>query len=62
MVRLTVCKWFRNKNKIYRMRGEGYCVSTRKNTDGEFEESAPRLMGWRCQLGGLSRVVNFPEI
>jgi len=19
-------KWFRNKNKIYRMRGEGYCV------------------------------------
>ena len=44
-------KWFRNKNKIHRMRGEGYCVSTKKNTDGELEESAPRLMGSRCQLG-----------
>ena len=40
----TSRKWFRNKNKIHRMRGEGYCVST-KNTDGEFEESAPASDG-----------------
>ena len=46
-------KWFRNKNK-------GYCVSTKKNTDGEFEESAPRLMGSRCQPEGLRERCKLP--
>ena len=30
-------KWFRNKNKIHRMRGEGYCVSSKKNTEGSLK-------------------------
>jgi len=47
-------KWFRNQNKIQRMRGDGYCSST-KNVEGEFEERAPRLMGSSCQSKRCAR-------
>ena len=40
-------KWFRNSNKLQRLRGEAYCSSI-KNEQGGFPEHAPRFMGPRC--------------
>ena len=40
-------KWFRNSNKLQRLRGDAYCPLI-KNEQGEFPERAPRFMGPRC--------------
>jgi len=40
-------EWFRNSNKLQRLRGEAYCSSI-KNEQGEFPERATRFMGPRC--------------
>ena len=47
--------WFRNHNKLQRLRGEAYCSSI-KNEQGEFPEQAPRLMGPRCDSKRCERV------
>ena len=47
--------WFRNCNKLQRLRGEAYCSSV-KNEQGEFPEQAPRFMGPRCDSKRCERV------